>query len=269
MILNKINTYKEYESLLAQYSLHSLFSNDYMQAEVASLIAHDALYEYHTSLNLFFIVRRDQGMRVYYYLGNLDEVVDFSDCQDIMMEILYRGPKSYPQIEIDYFQKCGFKINLVRDLYCGMYKDLSKPIKAADVIVREAETLEDIAAACELFNQVFDPLSGDFIVKTRYERLLAESQILIAQDPDNQFLGALHQTIDKGVAWISHVAVMPEARGKHVGRALLDTFVWRNANSEKQRYMFWVQNQNTVAVSMYKKKGFKYLNKSTISLFVE
>ena len=269
MILNRINTYKEYECLLAQYSLQSLFSNDYMQAEVASLIVHDALYEYHTPLNIFFFVRRDRGMRVYYYLGNLEEVVDFSSCQDIMIEILYRGPKSYPQIEIDYFQKCGFRINLVRDLYCGMYKDLSKPIKAADVIVREAETLEDIAAACELFNQVFDPLSGDFIVKERYERLLADGQILIAQDVNDQFLGALHQRVDKNVAWISHVAVLTEARGKHVGSALLDAFVWRNANSEKQRYMFWVQNQNMVAISMYEKKGFKYLNKSTVSLIVE
>ena len=129
-----------------------------------------------------------------------------------------------------------------------------------------AENLKEVETACLLFNDTFDNLSGDFVSPSLYTKYLEDKQILIAKDSENNFLGALHQTIEKGVAWISHVAVLSEARGKHVGQALLNEFVQRNYTTEKQRYMFWVQKQNTVAVNMYEKKGFKYLNKSTISL---
>ena len=117
-----------------------------------------------------------------------------------------------------------------------------------------------------MFNDSFDHLSGDYISDDNYNDLLLNKQIIVAKDDNGVLLGALHQTLDKGVAWISHVAVIPEARGKHVGQALLDEFIEKNYTTEKQRYMFWVQQQNTVAVNMYEKKGFKYLNKSTISL---
>ena len=129
-----------------------------------------------------------------------------------------------------------------------------------------AQNKREVDMACKLFNASFDVLSGDYIPELWYDTLFANGQILIAKDENDHFLGALHQTIDKGVAWISHVAVMPEARGKHVGQALLNAFVENNYTTEKQRYMFWVQQKNEVAVNMYMKKGFKYLNKSTISL---
>ena len=47
---------------------------------------------------------------------------------------------------------------------------------------------------------------------------------------------------------------------------ILDAFVERNHTSDKSRYMLWVQQQNTAAVAMYKKKGFTSLGKSTLSL---
>ena len=62
---------------------------------------------------------------------------------------------------------------------------------------------------------------------------------------------------------------MEHARGKGVGKALVDAFVERNQNPEKKektRYQLWVQRQNEAAVKMYQNKGFKYINKSTISL---
>lgn len=271
MRINKINTYSDYQILIEQYASIKRYTNDYIQTEVADLIVHERLYECHTSSNLFLLVKKDFGQngigyRVYYYLGDLDEIADFRDNSNWVVEILYRGERFYPQAEIDYLCKCGFTINLIRDQYCGMYKDLQPSEVGEDISVGYAQNNEEIGMACRLFNASFDVLSGDYISELRYEALLANNQIIIAKDNNHHFLGALHQTIEKGVAWISHVAVVPEARGKHVGQALLNTFVKNNYTTDKQRYMFWVQQQNNVAVNMYKKKGFKYLNKSTISL---
>ena len=123
----------------------------------------------------------------------------------------------------------------------------------------------------KLFNNSFDHYSGDYIANEVHESLYTGGAILIAKDLHGIFLGALHQTVERGVAWISHVAVVDNYRGHGVGQALLDTFIEQNANPDpdikpKSRYMLWVQTQNAVAVGMYQKKGFKYMNKSTISM---
>ena len=65
---------------------------------------------------------------------------------------------------------------------------------------------------------------------------------------------------------LGHVAVVENARGRGVGKALVDTFVEWNKDTDKTRYQLWVQRQNKAAVNMYLNKGFKYVNKSTISL---
>lgn len=265
-MLNKIDCLTDFQTFLSQYSSIKRYSNDYIQAEAVGLIEKNKLYEFHTASNLFLFVKKEIGYRMYYYLGNLNEIADFSNIHNAVIEILYRGEKFYPKDEIDYFLKCGFSINLIRDQYCGLYKDLSTSVHYSNIVVDVASDLFDVSQACELFNASFDQLSGDYLSKKCYEQLFANKQILIAKDLDGNFLGALHQTNEKGVAWISHIAVLPESRGKHVGQMLLDTFVKRNCSSEKQRYMFWVQQQNRAAINMYQKKGFKYLNKSTISL---
>lgn len=265
-MLNKIKAINEYLQLVDTYSCGKLFSNDYIQNEAKELIAQDVLFEYHTNNNLFLFVKKDVGLRMYYYLRNLDEIANFTSLSSIVVEIIYRGEKFYPKEEIDFLCRCGFSVNLIRDQYSGMYKDLTKSITSRNVHVKVAETIDEISWSCSLFNNSFDHLSGDYISNDDYENLLLNKQIIVAEDENGVLLGALHQTLEKGVAWISHITVVPEARGKHVGQALLDVFVEKNYTTEKQRYMFWVQQQNEVAVNMYIKKGFKYLNKSTISL---
>jgi len=133
------------------------------------------------------------------------------------------------------------------------------------VSIKIATTMDEVKYACELFNSSFDSFSGDFIPESEYETLRDNGDVVVATIGD-LLSGALHQTIENNVAWISHVAVGEHARGRHVGQSLVDFYVTRNMKSEKSRYMFWVQRQNIPAVNMYQKKGFRYINKSTISL---
>ena len=138
-----------------------------------------------------------------------------------------------------------------------------------EIIVQPAQTLIGVQAAFELFNQSFDKYSGDYVSPEVYEGLFANHSVLLAwrkNEGEAQFLGALHQTIENNVAWVSHVAVKEAARGHHVGQALLDAFVERNMVTEKSRFMLWVQHQNEAAVRMYEKKGFKYVGKSSLSM---
>lgn len=266
MKLNKVDTYNRYLEIVEQYSPKGCITNDYIQREAESLAAEGKLFGSWGEKNAFLFVKKEVCYRVYYYLNDLNEITDFSG-EDLVVEILYRGEAFYPTEVVEYLQKCDFKINLVRDQYSGMYKDLQLGNFVGNLRVEKAQTIEEVKQACELFNDTFDHISGDYISESEYLSLQEGKSILIARDiANNSFLGALHQTVENRVAWISHVAVLPEARGKHVGLAMAETFIQNNHVDDKSRYMLWVQHQNTAAVNMYQKLGFKYIGKSTLSM---
>lgn len=268
MKLKKIETFLRYQEIVERYGQKGCASNDYIQLEAADIIIHDNLYECCGEKNAFLLVKKDGFLRVYYYLNDFEEVLSL-DGEVLETEILFRGSLGEPTHVVDYLEKCGFKRHLVRDQYAGMYKDLQPAGMNDEIIVQPAQTLMGVQGAFELFNQSFDRYSGDYVSPEAYEGLLANHSVLLAwrkNEGEAQFLGALHQTVEGNVAWVSHVAVKETARGHHVGQALLDAFVERNMVTEKSRYMLWVQHQNEAAVSMYKKKGFNYVGKSSLSM---
>ena len=266
MKLSKVNEVVRYQEVADKYKRKGCLSNDYIYQEAADLIINDKLYEYTGVNNAFLFVEKDECLRVYYYLNDLSELYTFDIDENLVLEILFRGNMGTPNKELEYFSKCGFCLHLCRDQYCGVYKDLQTPRLIDRVTVHKAASIEEVEKACELFNRSFDHYSGDFIAKELIMSLYTGGCIWIAKDMNGHFAGALHQTVERNVVWISHVAVVEDYRGHGVGQALLDTFVEQNKVDEKSRYMLWVQTQNAAAVNMYKKKGFRYLNKSTISM---
>ena len=267
--MKKITDISEYNEILERYGGKGVLSNDYLQSSAPDLIIHDCLYADCQERNAFLFVRKDIGMRMYYYINDLEEKADLSEYDDLVVEILFRTEP--PKAEVEYLIRNGFHINLIRDSYAGTYKDLSENYALVPgVIVEKAQTLLAVQTACELFNDSFDRLSGDFIPESSYRSLWESGSILIAWNSDrSSFLGALHQKKEGSLNVIGHVAVVQHARGKRVGKALLDTFVEWNKNPEnpeRTRYGLWVQRKNEPAVRMYRHAGFKYINKSTLSL---
>ena len=264
--MKKVNDYKAYLSLVEKYNQKNCHSNDYIQKEAEELIVAQRLYVEEYADNLFFFVDKGIGKRVYYYINNLTELADFSQYKDLVIEILFRGEA--PEHLVKYFSHCGFKVNLIRDQYAAMYKDILTNVgTTSEVMVNMADSLEEVALSSTLFNNSFDHLSGDFISENEYETLLKNRSIIVARAADtHQFLGALHVRMEGKVVVLGHVAVVEDARGKGVGKALVDAFVEWNKDTDKTRYQLWVQRQNKAAVNMYLNKGFKYVNKSTISL---
>lgn len=263
--MKQVTDLAEYHELVERYRQHGVRTNDYIQQEASSLIQQGKLFYLCQEHNVFLFVRKDAGMRLYYYLNDLHENANLVSYKDLVIEILFRS--DIPDDEVNYFVREGFSVNLVRDQYCGTYKDLNTVNAAVGVKFEIAQTLELVAEACELFNASFDRLSGDFIPVSHYAELVSMGAIIIALDvTTNQLLGALHQTQVHGVNWISHVAVKPAVRGRRIGPGLVSKFIDNNYVENKTRYMFWVQRQNEAAVKMYKQMGFKYMNKSTLSL---
>lgn len=268
MTLKKVNDIARYQEIVEQYKRKGALTNDYLYAEVEGLTAQGQLYEYCGEENAFLFVRKDECLRVYYYLNDLTETLDFALDENLVVEILFRGSLGTPDAEIDYLTRCGFSAHLRRDQYSAMHKGLvgADASERRNFVVCKAQTAEEVAQACDLFNSSFDHYSGDYISKEMELQLFTGGNILVATDIAGHFTGALHQTIEKGVAWISHVAVLPEYRGHGVGKALMEAYIEQNYHDEKSRYMLWVQALNEPAVRMYQQKGFKYTGKSTMSM---
>lgn len=266
MKITKVNNLGRYQEIVDTYKQRGCLCNDYIQQEVADIVNHNYLYEFCGRNNAFLFVQKDTCRRVYYYLNDLEEIYDFSNLGDLLVEIIFRGNSGLPAEEMDYLSKCGFKVNLRRDQYCGIYHELDTSRQIAGISVRLAISKEEVMMACDLFNKLFDKYSGDFISEVMVDELYNNDSILVAVDDNGNFMGALHQTKIRNVTWASHLAVLSKYRNRGIGRALFDTFIEINKTDERSRYMLWVQANNASAVNMYQKIGFKYTNKSTISM---
>ena len=271
MKLKRVESLDRYKEISEIFRRKGCISNDYLQGDASGLIAERHLFEYVEGGNAFLLVEKDEFFRLYYYLNDLETVASF-DNENIVTEILFRGDLTTIASEVAYLERCGLERHLVRDQYFARYTDLvavadfKSTTSVEGIVVKEAGTLAEVQWACELFNSVFDKWSGDFLPESRYAALLQGRGILLATDPEGRLLGSLHQTREKGMAWVSHVAVLAEARGRGVGKALLGSFIERNHTDDKSRYMLWVQRQNEAAVRMYQQKGFKPMGKSSLSM---
>ena len=260
----KIETYEQYIQLVDRYNRKGRFTNDYLQKEAADLIIHDRLFYVCGQDNALLLVLKEGFYRVYYYINNTEELLELPE-SELVTEILFRGENA-PEAEVKWLEGMSFKENLVRDQYFAKYASLTQPILIEGVKIEIATTIDDVLWAIRLFNASFDKWSGDYIPEAQAQLLIQEKAILIAKDLDGNCLGALQFEMRQGACWLNHVAVVPEARGKKIGRGLTEAYIEQGRMDYNSRYMLWVQRQNVSAVAMYRNKGFAPTNKSTLSM---
>ena len=263
--MKQINNLSEYQDIVSRYGVRNCASNDYIQTEAADLIARRVLFAKCVEKNAFLLVKKVGFYRVYYYINDFDEVMDFGK-DEVVTEILFRGSIGEPAQQVEYLEKCGFKRNLVRDQYFAKYSVFTPSIVLKGVEIGFAESVEQVQWAIKLFNSSFDKWSGDFIPESMAELLLQEKGMLLATGEDGTLMGALHLEKKQGCLWLNHVAILTEYRGRKIGRGLVEAYIEQGHVDDNSRYAVWVQRQNTPAVKMYQNKGFTYCNKSTLSM---
>lgn len=265
MNLRRIDSVDRYYEITLDYKRKGCFSNDYIQREASSLVAEGKLSEFCEGDNAFLFVKKDVGLRVYYYLNNLESVSEFDLNEDLIVEIIFRGEALFPKEEIDYLLKCGFVKHILRDQYSAMYTDitfLKSDITGLDISL--ACSLEEVQYAIELFNRTFDQYTSNFIPMEKSLRLLEDNCILIAR-LNGKLAGAMHFTRAGKLIWAEHNVVEPWCRGRGIGSALCNAFIRTAMTDEKTRFTRWTQHGG-LAAKIYEELGFKYINKSSLSM---
>ncbi|MGI5848080.1 MAG: GNAT family N-acetyltransferase [Candidatus Cryptobacteroides sp.] len=265
MRLKKIETFSDYAALVENFKRRGTLTNDYIQLKVAEDIAHGSLFYSCKGENAFVFVTKDGFHRLYYYLNDLSVPVDFLTGQ-FVTEILFRTEIIGISREIEYLKSCGFEENLVRDQYFAKYSSIISTPQPEGLRIDTARSLGEVQWAVDLFNSSFDKWSGDYISRDLCALLLNEQTVLTCKDKEGILLGACQVESQRGIHWLRHLAVTGEARRKGVGTALLNAYIVNGHHDDESRYMLWVQRNNYAAVDMYKKKGFSYLGKSSLSM---
>lgn len=260
----KIETYEQYIQLVDRYNRKGRFTNDYLQNEAADLIVHNRLFALCGQDNALLMVQKEGFYRLYYYINNTEEQLELPE-SELVTEILFRGENA-PEAEVKWLEEVGFKKNLVRDQYFAKYSSITAPVFLIDAKIELAQTVEEVRWAIRLFNDSFDKWSGDYISEEMCNHLFEQQQVLVAKDLSGKLYGALQFEMRQGACWLNHVAVVPEARGKKIGRGLTEAYIAQGHVDDNSRYMLWVQRQNVSAVAMYRNKGFAPMNKSTLSM---
>lgn len=255
--------------LIEEFKTKSTLSNCFlMSTELERLIRKECLWYVINGRNAFFLEDKGNCFRIHYMIN--DERRDFPWVTDkpLMLEILFRGKDGEPEQVITYWENQKFSRNLVRNNLTARYADLilSPCDKNSDIHIAQNEA--ECRFAELLFKDFFDPYSGDYIDSDEFEALFRDRKILIASCDGNS-CGALHFYNVGRCAWIGHVAVTPDARGRGLGPALIREFIRLNYVDDKSRYALWVQSQNQAANAMYERFGFKYADKSSLSMIKE
>lgn len=264
MLQIKIEDFAALTKVIEQYNSKGCNSNCFLLPdEYHKLIGEGCLYSMQGKRNLFLLVNKGNCLRIYFFINDLSEPFECHKSQPLMLEILYKG--NLPKEMVEYWERYGFRQNLIRNLYEVPYKEMTLLAKNEEVTVTLADTVHEGIFAQQLFNAAFDPYSGDFISDTEVHTLVCKKCLLIAK-MKGEPVGALHFYLAGKKAWIGHVAVAPSAQGQGIGVALVNRFISINHDAGATRFSCWVQRQNEVAVGMYHRFGFRPIGKATLSM---
>lgn len=265
--MEKLTKKEVYKELLNNYSGKNFVSNNFLfPAMYENYINNRNLYYALSDNNLVFLVKEEKFYKLYYHLSDFSFLFNIVLDKPIVMEIIYREKSNLPLELISFWEKCGFSLHLNRDMYIGQYKKLNFPEKRnEEVLVKYGSSELEIEFTKKIIEQTFDTYTGDILKFEEVKRFISNKNVLCAY-VNNKLSGILQFEIKNKVVWIGHIAIAPEFRGKGVGKELIREYISENAIDENTRYHLWVLSDNLNAINLYKKFGFIYGNKSTLSL---
>ena len=253
--------------IIRDYFLKKTITNNYLLPEAyANYIAEEKLYFTASGSNVCLFLEKQGFYQLYYYVNNQNEYLSVDAGKPVVMEILYRGEAQKPQGIITYWEKCGFRQHLIRDNMTATFSQLMLPTESVhNVELKYAESSEETMFVKQLLENSLDKYTGDILSYNEIHEYVQKKNVICALW-NGRLGGALQFEIKNNVAWLGHVAVSDEFRGKGIANELVKFYIVENAKGQDTKYQLWVIQNNIGATNLYRKFGFIYGNKSTASM---
>lgn len=247
---------------------HTVTNNYFLVDSYSKYIDEGRLYSITTESNACLFVKMGDYYKLYYYINNENELISLDNKCPYVMEILYRGESYKPHRIIEYWQKCGFREHLTRDLMMASRDKLILPnVTLSNITIKYADNDQESLFAENLIESTFDKYTGDILSMAEIEMYIKKGNILCAYI-DGVLSGILQFEIKNGIVWIGHLAVAEEFRGIGIANSLISRYIFDNAAKSDTKYQLWVVQGNKNARTMYEKFGFAFGNKSSLSMLL-
>lgn len=266
--MKKLADFAELQSLLKPYEEGAAYTNQYMLPDELKEHINKGKLHFHNDDNcLLLLVDRGEFYRAYYYLKSVEYDFSVSFDKPIVQEILYRGPRRFPQEEVQFWNKSGFENYIGRDCYF-----LKPPDEPQSLFKEESHVTVDylsrdgyILDAQNMIIDYLDTYTGDMLSYDDLRNYAMRSELYGVFIHD-KLAGILQAELKNKVFWLGHMVVKSEFRGLGLSKVLLKKYLQDGMQRNCRQFQLWVINDNKPAVALYKNHGFKYLNKSTLSL---
>ena len=264
--MKRVENLEVIDWLLETFMLSGTITNNYLlKDEYTRHIAMGNLFIDIDDHNAFIYLRRNGFYRVYYLINQEDQIFSFNSLQPLVLEILYRGEKNFPQNAKNFWELSGFQPHLSRDAYFLKNTSSNEILDLRPSQVIKAHSSEHISFTKRLIDEYLDLYTGDNLSLEQIEIFVSKGLVYLAF-VDGQMAGILQADHKNGIFWLGHLVVDPTFRGKGVAQKLLKYYLNEGVIAKCNQFQLWVIKDNEAAVGLYKKHGFNYLNKSSFSM---
>ena len=267
MNLYVVNNINFLEKIIEEYSFKDTLTNNYILfQDLKNYIEKKNLFYKEDNSNLYLFIKKQGFYRLYYLINNIETQNDFSELK-IVLEIIYRGNKNLPIEHINFWKKNGFRSHITRDCYFLRPDSILpfKKIQLKGVTIDFAKNKEDILFAKKLIDENLDFYTGDRLTFEEIKNF-SDRGLLFCAYKNDLICGMLQAEFKNNIYWLGHIVVHKDFRGLGLANLLVNHYLIEGLRLKVRQFQLWVINDNLAAINLYKKRGFKYLNKSTYSL---
>lgn len=265
--MKRILALEELNDIISDSFKKGTITNNYMLLDVyETYIKNDKLLVSSDGINAALLLDKNDFYQLYFYLNDLGTPLHIQFDKPVVMEILYRGLANKPQKVITYWENLGFDQHISRDNMMATWNKILLPVIQQDKLqISLASNAQEVEFAKELFDHALDKYTGD---RLSFEELssLMNNENLLCAFYEKKLAGILQFEIKNKVVWLGHIAIDSQFRGKGIANELVYNYITLNKSDNNTRYALWVIQNNEPALNLYRKFGFVYGNKSTISL---
>jgi ribosomal protein S18 acetylase RimI-like enzyme len=253
--------------LIAGYSGAKSLTNNYLlKEEYQNLIDTNSLYFVAEDENLYFLIKRKSFFRVYYFINNISyPYSNYNFTDSLVLEVLYRGAPNYPEDHIQFWNKSGFELHKSRDNFFLKNAENRLPPTSDLVKLFIPSTDDDFNYVKNLIETNLDYFTGNPLSFEEI-RIFAQKGFVWIASINSERAGFLQAGYRKKIFWLDNIVVEDKMRGKGVANTLVSAYLLSGIEHQCSQFQLWVEEGNEAAKSLYKKYGFDYLKRSTVSM---
>lgn len=268
--MEKIKSSAEFGGLVKKFKKNHKGAQSncfFLPAEVEDMAGRGKLYYEEKPEGLYFLVTEESCARLYYYVDKEAEISLELEREDlvknaVILDYVFRGDEEAALQKAGYekWLKKGFApYKRYRRMECvrGNFNPPEEYFDAQHKFHVEKASPKDYQEISSLWKKSLDVYSTFLLEKQEFEESCERGEIVAMRLSDGTIF-AVGMVIKKGkTAFLQHLAVEPSLRGNGMGKAMFCanvTSAFEDYGAEKAN--FWVDEQNSRAIGMYKKGGF-------------